>query len=173
MFGTAKKEAPKKQVLVRQGNEQDLPALLDLITELAIYEKAPEEVQINIEDLRENGFSKNKVFEFNVAELDGKIAGIALYYYGYSTWKGKMLYLEDIIVTEKLRRYGIGQKLFDSIIFAAKKNNVQQIRWQVLDWNTPAIEFYKKISCKFESEWLNCKLNNKQIKSYSTEDESI
>ena len=131
--------------LIRKGTKQDLSSVLDLIHELALFEKAPEQVTNSVNDMEEDGFGKNPVFNFYVAELNNKIIGIAVYFIKYSTWKGKGLYLDDLFVTEKFRGKGIGKKLFDIIIEEAKKINAKQLHWQVLDWNTPAIDFYKKI----------------------------
>ena len=145
--------------LIRKGTKQDLPSVLDLIHELALFEKAPEQVTNSVNDMEEDGFGKNPVFNFYVAELNNKIIGIAVYFIKYSTWKGKGLYLDDLFVTEKYRGKGIGKKLFDIIIEEAKKINAKQLHWQVLDWNTPAIDFYKKYGATIDAEWLDCKLH--------------
>ena len=145
--------------LIRKGTKQDLPSVLDLIHELALFEKAPEQVTNTVNDMEEDGFGKNPVFNFYVAELNNKIIGIAVYFIKYSTWKGKGLYLDDLFVTEKFRGKGIGKKLFDIIIEEAKKINAKQLHWQVLDWNTPAIDFYKKYGATIDAEWLDCKLH--------------
>lgn len=145
--------------LIRKGTKQDLPSVLDLIQELALFEKAPEQVSNTVNDMEADGFGKNPVFDFYVAELNNKIIGIAVYYIKYSTWKGKGLYLDDLFVTEKFRGKGIGKKLFDIIIEEAKKINAKQLHWQVLDWNTPAIDFYKKYGATIDAEWLDCKLH--------------
>lgn len=146
-------------LLIRKGTKQDLPSVLDLINELALFEKAPEQVTNTVKDMEEDGFGKNPVFNFYVAELNNKIIGIAVYFIKYSTWKGKGLYLDDLFVTEKFRGKGIGKKLFDIIIEEAKKINAKQLHWQVLDWNTPAIDFYKKYGATIDAEWLDCKLH--------------
>ena len=145
--------------LIRKGTKQDLSSVLDLIHELALFEKAPEQVTNTVNDMEEDGFGKNPVFNFYVAELNNKIIGIAVYFIKYSTWKGKGLYLDDLFVTEKFRGKGIGKKLFDIIIEEAKKINAKQLHWQVLDWNTPAIDFYKKYGATIDAEWLDCKLH--------------
>ncbi|HRH67783.1 MAG TPA: GNAT family N-acetyltransferase, partial [Bacteroidia bacterium] len=103
------------------------------------------------------------------AEVDQQIAGIALYFIKYSTWKGKGFYLDDLIVTEKLRGKGIGRKLLDAFMQEAKNNGAKQVHWQVLDWNTPAIEFYKKVGASIEAEWLDCKMTEEQIQDYKPE----
>ena len=145
--------------LIRKGTKQDLHSVLGLIHELALFEKAPEQVTNTVNDMEEDGFGKNSVFDFYVAELNNKIVGIAVYFIKYSTWKGKGLYLDDLFVTEKFRGKGIGKKLFDIVIEEAKKINAKQLHWQVLDWNTPAIDFYKKYGASIDAEWLDCKLH--------------
>ena len=145
-------------LLIRKGTKQDLPSVLDLINELALFEKAPEQVINTVNDMEKDGFGKNPVFNFYVAELNNTIVGIAVYFIKYSTWKGKGLYLDDLFVTEKFRGKGIGKKLFDKIIEEAKNINAKQLHWQVLDWNTPAINFYKKYGATVDAEWLDCKL---------------
>ena len=129
---------------IRKGIKSDLPQVLELIQELADYEKAAHEVEITLTQLEEDGFGENPVYEFFVAENESEIVGIALYYFRYSTWKGKAVYLEDLVVKGSERGKGYGQLLLDAIIKEAKRTNSKQVRWQVLDWNEPAIEFYKK-----------------------------
>lgn len=150
---------------IRKGTISDVPAALGLVKELAIYEKAPQEVEVTIEQMNEWGFGKDKLFEFFVAEKEGKIIGIALYYFKYSTWKGKCLFLEDIIVTESERKNGFGKLLFEAVAKVAKELKVKRMEWQVLDWNNPAINFYKKYEANFDDEWLNCKLNYQQLQN--------
>ena len=145
--------------MVRKGTKKDIPALLALITELAIYEKAPNEVVVTKEILLSDGFGKDKIFDFFVYETKNGILGIALYYTKYSTWKGKVLFLEDFVVKEAFRRKGVGKKLFEQTIKIAKDENMDGMFWQVLDWNTPAIEFYKKYDARFDSEWINVHIN--------------
>lgn len=153
-------------VSIRKGVKSDLSATLDLIKELAVYENAPDEVIVTIEDMERDGFGENSVFNFFVAEVDGKIVGISLYYVKYSTWKGKCIFLEDIIVTEQYRKHGIGKKLFDEVVKVSKELNVQRLEWQVLDWNEPAIRFYEKINSNLNKDWINCKLTKEQILQY-------
>jgi GNAT superfamily N-acetyltransferase len=153
-------------ISVRKGLKSDLSAALGLIKELAVYENAPDEVIVTIQDMERDGFGENPVFYFFVAEVDGKIVGISLYYVKYSTWKGKCIFLEDIIVTEKYRKHGIGKKLFDEVVMVSKELNVQRLEWQVLDWNEPAIRFYEKINSNLDKEWINCKLTKEQILNY-------
>ncbi|MCC6837908.1 MAG: GNAT family N-acetyltransferase [Bacteroidia bacterium] len=151
---------------IRKGVQQDLPQVLGLIKELAEYEKAPLEVTVSVADMERDGFGEHPIFQFFVAETEGKIVGISLYYIKYSTWKGKCVFLEDIIVTEAYRKFGIGKKLFDEVVKVAKEMKVKRLEWQVLEWNEPAIQFYKKLNSHFDSEWINCKLTDKEIQEY-------
>jgi GNAT superfamily N-acetyltransferase len=148
---------------IRKGTEADIPQALQLVKELALYEKAPDEVEVTPEEMVDWGFGANKQFDFFVAIENGVILGLALYYYKYSTWKGKCLFLEDIIVTEPQRGRGLGKLLFDKVVQVSKEQKVRRMEWQVLDWNTPAIEFYKKYNATLDGEWLNCKLTNHQL----------
>jgi len=148
---------------IRKGIQSDLPGALTLIQELATYEKAPTEVEVTLTEMQNWGFGADKLFDFFVLEKNTKIIGIALYYYKYSTWKGKCLFLEDIIVTESERKNGYGKLLFYEVIKVAKQQNVRRMEWQVLDWNTPAVEFYKKYNSHFDGEWLNCKLTGADL----------
>lgn len=149
---------------IRKGEEKDLPAVLDLVKELAAYERAPAEVQVTIPEMQNWGFGKDRIFEFFVLEKNGRIVAMAIYYYKYSTWKGKCLFLEDIIVTESERRNGYGKLLFNEVVKVAKQTGVRRMEWQVLEWNEPAISFYKKYLSHFDEEWINCKLTIDQLK---------
>ena len=156
------------KVIIREGKESDLDDLLALIRELAEYERCPDEVETGTAELREWGFGPRRVFGFYVAEIrtssgGAEIAGIALYYYKYSTWKGRCLYLEDLIVTEKHRRKGYGELLFRQVLDLAKRENTRRIEWQVLDWNEPALAFYRKFRATVDSEWLNCRITDRQL----------
>lgn len=148
---------------IRKGTQADIPSALNLVKELAAYENAPNEVEVTIVEMTAWGFGADKQFDFYVALLDGVIVGIALYYFKYSTWKGKCLFLEDIIVTESQRGKGLGKLLFDKVVEVSKEMKVRRMEWQVLDWNMPAIEFYKKYDATLDGEWLNCKLTNYQL----------
>ncbi len=153
-------------ISIRKGLKTDLPQVLGLIQELAAYEKAPLEVAVTISEMERDGFGENPVFRFFVAETGEKIVGISLYYIKYSTWKGKCVFLEDIIVTESHRKFGIGKQLFDEVVQVAKEMNARRMEWQVLEWNQPAIKFYEKLNSHFDGEWINCKLTEEEIRSY-------
>ncbi|GAB5522561.1 MAG: GNAT family N-acetyltransferase [Roseivirga sp.] len=151
---------------IRRGTKADLPQALELIRELALYEKAPEQVDNSVERMEADGFGDNPVFEFFVADEQGDIKGIAIYYYRYSTWKGKSIYLEDLVVRESERGSGIGKLLLDAVVLEARATDSRQVTWQVLDWNEPAINFYKKLGAELDGEWINCRLNHEQILNY-------
>lgn len=152
---------------IREGKKEDLPQVLELIKELALYEKALHEVDNDIARMLEDGFGEKPVFEFFVAEEENKLIGLALYYYSYSTWKGKCIFLEDLIVTESYRRKGVGKKLFNKVMEKAKETDARRISWQVLEWNKPAIQFYKSLEANLDPEWINCKLTKEQIRNYT------
>jgi GNAT superfamily N-acetyltransferase len=151
---------------IRKGKKEDLPQVLSLIKELAIYEKAPLEVTVTIEELENDSFGAQPIFSFFVAETDHKIVGTAIYFYKYSTWKGKCIFLEDIIVNDAFRGNQIGKKLLEAIILESRRLGAKRLEWQVLDWNEPAINFYKKFDVNFDASWLNCRLTEEQIKAY-------
>ncbi len=142
-------------ITIRTGNPNDVGELLTLIKELALYEKALNEVENTEEQLLEDGFGANPLYGFFLAEYDGKVVGMALYYYRYSTWKGKSLYLEDLYVQQIYRKHKIGLHLFKALAQKAKDENCHRISWQVLDWNEPAINFYKKLGAELDPEWVN------------------
>lgn len=148
---------------IRAAVQQDCPRLLELINELAVYEKAPEEVTVTLEEFEAAGFGERPVWKAFVAECDGLVQGFALYYIRYSTWKGCRLYLEDFLVTEEMRGRGIGKLLFDRIVREAKEKGFNGMTWQVLDWNEPAINFYNKYQAHLEAGWLNVSLSKEQI----------
>ena len=151
---------------IRLATKEDCPRLLELINELALYEKAPHEVTVTLKEFEDAGFGKNPVWKAFVAENDGIIIGLALYYVRYSTWKGCRLYLEDLVVTEEFRGKGIGKALFDKIIVEAKEQGYNGMTWQVLDWNEPALNFYKKYEAGVEAGWLNASLSKEQLLNY-------
>jgi len=138
--------------------------VLKLIKELAKFERAAHQVSNTVQQMEIDGFGANPSYGFFVAEMNNVIVGISLYYYRYSTWKGKRLYLEDIVVTQKHRGKGIGKELFDVTMKKALDDNCTGMMWQVLDWNKPAIEFYKKYNAQLDGEWVNCNLEADQIK---------
>jgi len=152
-------------ITVRKAVLEDCPQILTLIKELALYEKAPDEVTVTLSHFEESGFGANPVWwgfvatEQNTATGAVTVLGFTLYYIRYSTWKGQRMYLEDFVVTEQARGKGIGQLLFDALIVEAKEKGFNGIVWQVLEWNEPAINFYKKYNANFDGEWINCSIN--------------
>lgn len=151
---------------IRKGTKLDIEQALQLIKELAIYENEPNEVEVTPAEMLIWGFGPDKQFDFFVALERNKIVGLALYYFKYSTWKGKCLFLEDIIVTESHRGKGIGKLLFNQIIEVSKETKVSRMEWQVLDWNETAINFYKKYNAVLDSEWINCKFTKIQLEKF-------
>ena len=144
------------EITIRKAKKEDCKRILELVKELAKYEKAPKEVTVTLEHFEQSGFSSRPVWWAFVAEVDQKIEGFALYYIRFSTWKGQRMYLEDFYVTEEARGKGLGKLLFDQLIQEAKKKKFNGIQWQVLEWNEPAINFYKKYNAVFDGEWFNC-----------------
>jgi len=153
-------------IYLREAKQADCPRLLELIHELARYEKAPQEVTVTLQEFEDAGFGSHPVWKAYVAEENGNIAGFALFYIRYSTWKGCRLYLEDFIVTEKARGRGIGKLLFERVIREAKEKKYNGMTWQVLDWNTPAISFYNKYAAALEAGWLNASLSKENINNF-------
>ncbi|MEO9021619.1 MAG: GNAT family N-acetyltransferase [Ginsengibacter sp.] len=146
-------------IKIRHAIKEDCQPMMQLIQELAIYEKAPDEVTVEFDHFVESGFGETPVWWAFVAESENKVVGFALYYIRYSTWKGQRMYLEDILVNEPWRGKGIGKLLFDELIKESKKRKFSGMVWQVLEWNEPAIHFYKKIrGVSFDNEWVNCSL---------------
>ena len=146
------------EINIRRAVKEDCARLLELIQELADYEKASQEVTVTMDHFVKSGFGAQPVWWAFVAEADGKVEGFAMYYIRYSTWKGQRMYLEDLIVTEKMRGKGLGKMLFDQLIVEAKEMKFSGIAWQVLEWNEPAINFYKKYKAHFDPEWINCSI---------------
>ena len=147
------------ETIIRNARKEDCKAMMQLIHELAEYEKAPDEVTVSFDHFVESGFGEKPVWWAFVAEVDQNVVGFALYYIRYSTWKGQRLYLEDILVNEPFRGKGIGKLLFDRLLKEVEEKKFSGMVWQVLDWNEPAINFYKKYAgVSFDNEWVNCSL---------------
>ncbi|MBL7696629.1 MAG: GNAT family N-acetyltransferase [Chitinophagaceae bacterium] len=147
------------EINIRRAVREDCPRMLELVHELATFERAPGEVSVTLEHFEESGFGPNPVYWAFVAEANGIVVAFALYYIRYSTWKGQRMYLEDIIVTESYRGKRIGQMLMDRLIIEAKEKKLYGITWQVLNWNEPAIQFYNKYEPVFDDEWINCSIS--------------
>jgi GNAT superfamily N-acetyltransferase len=154
------------KIKIRKGTIDDMPAVLHLIKELAAFEKEPDAVVVTVEDLVRDGFQEKPLFYTFVAIVDEQVVGMALYYYRYSTWKGKTIHLEDLIVKEKMRGSGLGYALYKEIILQGKKDNVKRIEWNVLDWNTPAIGFYEKSGAKVLEDWRVAQMNEVGIDNF-------
>lgn len=148
---------------IRKGAIEDMSAVLELIKELATFEKEPNAVVVSVSDLERDGFGENPLFYTFIAEQNNEIVGMALYYYRYSTWKGRTIHLEDLIVKEKMRGSGLGFELYTAVIAQGKSDGVRRIEWNVLDWNTPAIEFYEKSGAKVLKDWLVAQMDEKGI----------
>lgn len=145
--------------LLRRAERQDCKQMMELVNELAAFEKAPQEVTVTLSHFEESGFGKNPVWWGYVVEHEKIIVGMAIYYIRYSTWKGQRMYLEDIIVTKAYRGTGIGKMLFEKLIKEAKEKKFTGMMWQALDWNKPALDFYEKFNAKFDNEWVNCSID--------------
>ncbi|WP_284653766.1 GNAT family N-acetyltransferase [Flavobacterium terrisoli] len=153
---------------IRKGTKADMKAVLDLIQELAVFEREPDAVVVTVADLERDGFGDNPLFYTFVAEVESEIVGMALYYYRYSTWKGRTIHLEDLIVKEKMRGTGLGSALYTKIMEQGKADNVRRIEWNVLDWNTPAVEFYKKSGAKVLEDWDVVQMDEQGINEFLT-----
>ena len=151
---------------IRKGEKKDMKAVLDLIQDLANFEREPDAVEVTVADLERDGFGEDPLFYTFIAEVGDKIVGIALYYYRYSTWKGKTIHLEDLIVKEDMRGAGVGFALYSKIIEQGKIDQVRRIEWAVLDWNVPAIEFYKKSGAKVLEEWRVAQIDENGINAF-------
>ena len=145
-------------VLIRPATSNDMAAVHRLIVELAVYENEPDAVLNTVDSLIADGFGEDPKFKCLVAEQDKEVIGFALYYFSYSTWRGPCLYLEDLLVTERMLRKGVGKLLFDAVLHIATEYGAKRFEWQVLDWNEPAISFYKKYQTEFDETWINCKI---------------
>lgn len=153
-------------MIIRKATKNDMPSVLELIQELATFEKEPDAVVVTVDDLIRDGFSENPLFQCFVAEVENEIIGMALYYYRYSTWKGKTIHLEDLVVKESKRGTGAGFALYKEIIKQGKAENVRRIEWNVLDWNTPAIDFYEKSGAKVLGDWRVVHMDDKGIEQF-------
>jgi len=153
-------------MIIRKGTKNDMPAILNLIKELAIFENEPHAVVVSVADLVRDGFGESPLFTTFVAEDQNVIIGMALFYYRFSTWKGKTIHLEDLIVTESQRGTGAGFKLYTEVIKEGKRENVRRIEWNVLDWNTPAIDFYKKSGAKVVEDWRVVHMDEEGIDNF-------
>lgn len=153
-------------MIIRKATKNDMTSVLELIQELATFEKEPDAVVVTVDDLVRDGFSENPLFQCFVAEVDGEIIGMALYYYRYSTWKGKTIHLEDLVVKENKRGTGAGFALYKEIIKQGKAENVRRIEWNVLDWNTPAIQFYEKSGAKVLDDWRVVHMDEEGMKRF-------
>lgn len=157
-------------LLIREAVKTDCPRLMQLIAELALFEKAPEEVTVTLAEFEDAGFGKSPVWKAFVAEVDGFIVGFALYYIRYSTWKGCRMYLEDLIITEAYRGQKIGTLLIKTLIKEALQKGFSGMLWQVLDWNEPAIDFYRKLNASFDGSWINVSLSKEQFSDFDLAD---
>ena len=157
---------------IRKGEKKDLPFILELIKELARYENAIEQVSITLSELEKDGFGLNQHYHFLVAEKENNIIGMSFYWFRYSTWKGRFLFLEDFIVKKNYRRQGVGTALFNATIKVCQEQNINGMCWQVLDWNQPAIKFYKKYNASISREWLNGKLDKTQLVNFHVDTSS-
>lgn len=153
-------------MIIRKGEKKDMKAVLELIQELATFEKEPDAVVVTVADLERDGFGAHPLFHTFVAEVNDTIVGIALYYYRYSTWKGKTIHLEDLIVKEDMRGSGLGFALYSKIIEQGKIDKVRRIEWAVLDWNTPAIDFYHKSGAKVLDDWRVAQMDEQGISNF-------
>jgi len=154
-------------MIIRKGTPEDMPAVLELIKELAAFENEPDAVAITVKDLERDGFGTAPLFNTFVAEVNGKIIGMALFYFRYSTWKGKTIHLEDLIVTESMRGTGAGSLLYKEVFKFARLQNVRRVEWAVLNWNTPAIAFYEKTGAKIFDDWRVAQMDEEGITNFT------
>ena len=149
---------------IRKAETKDIPSILGLIKELAVFERQPNAVILSEGELEQALFGENPWVYVYVAEMENKVVGMALYYYGFSTWKGRSLHLEDLIVHENYRKLGIGRALMNQVIQVAKTEKVERMSWEVLDWNEPAVKFYKSLGTEFYKDWWLCRLFREDLK---------
>ncbi|SDR66048.1 Acetyltransferase (GNAT) family protein [Polaribacter sp. KT25b] len=152
--------------IIRQGEEKDAQSVLNLITELAVFEKEPDAVEITVDDLLKDGFSDSPKFKLFVAEEDNVVIGIALFYERYSTWKGKTIHLEDLMVTESKRKIGAGKALYTAVLKYAFENNFKRVAWEVIDWNTNAVNFYKSTGATYLNDWSVVQMDKENLEKY-------
>jgi GNAT superfamily N-acetyltransferase len=154
-------------ISIRKALEEDATFLLEMIHGLAEYEKAPEQVTLSLDQLTKDGFSNDRFFKSIILEINNKKVGMAIYYNRYSTWKGKSLYLEDLYVIPEFRGRGLGLKTMKYLAQEAVKTGCKRFEWQVLDWNEPSIQFYKKLNTDLDGEWVNCRLEGESLAALS------
>lgn len=152
--------------VIRIAKKEDMPAVLSLIKELAVYEKEPDAVEISTETLEKYGLGSHPLFTCFVAQVEDTIVGIALTYFVFSTWRGRTLHLEDLIVTETMRGKGVGMALYKRVMQYGKAEGVAQIKWMVLNWNTPAINFYESTGAKLHKDWYIVSFNNERLQAF-------
>lgn len=150
-------------IKIRKAVKNDSMAILNLIQQLADFENEPDEVEVTVADIEKDGFGNQPLFQAFVAEVDNEVVGMALYYYRYSTWKGKTIHLEDLIVSDDMRKKGIGRKLYKAILQQAYIEKVRRVEWVVLDWNTPARDFYLNSGAKILEGWETVQMDEKGI----------
>lgn len=153
-------------LLIRAATPEDMPKVLELIQELAVFEKEPEAVEISVTDLVRDGFGKHPAFTCFVAEVEGKVQGMALCYFRYSTWKGKTIHLEDLVIREDFRQKGLGKALYTQVIRYAKEQGVKRTEWVVLDWNTPARDFYSRTGARIFEDWCTVQMDEKAMEEF-------
>ncbi len=152
--------------IIRKGEEKDMQSVLDLITELAVFEKEPDAVDISVADLLSDGFSENPKFKIFVAEQENQIIGIALFYERYSTWKGRTIHLEDLIVTKNKQKIGAGKALYTAVLKYAFDHNFDRVAWEVIDWNVNAIDFYKSTGATYLNDWSVVQMNKENLAKF-------
>jgi GNAT superfamily N-acetyltransferase len=157
------------ELIIRNARKEDMPSVLQLIVELAVFEKEPDAVEVTKEDLEKAGFGDDKQFDCFVAEVDGEIVGMALIYFRFSTWKGRTIHLEDLVVKEKMRGKGVGRALYTEVMEFAVQQGVKRVNWVVLDWNTPAIEFYEQTGATILSNWWQVEMGEEALKKFIEE----
>lgn len=155
-------------ITIRKAQPEDIPAMYKLICELAIFEKEPDAVEVTEEELYRYGFSEDAFYKCIVAEVAEKVVGIALFYFRFSTWKGKAVHLEDLIVTKSFRGKGIGRALYDEVLLYSQAEGVRRVQWEVLDWNQPAIDFYEKSGASILKDWYLAQMHTKELATYAS-----